>query len=164
MVPPVLLKVPFGRSIGLAISARIMKGLQKKYSKLDAPFDENAVSADHLENSSSLLGLGSRASSCSLLSMTVLCQDRCFLASLIMRFSSQSNELPVHPSIFHRCHTRNHTISFFKDVSALNSASCSFIADRDFTDRGMMPADIASVSMRSSYCTCVVYRVSSHDV
>ncbi|KAK9903503.1 hypothetical protein WJX75_007426 [Coccomyxa subellipsoidea] len=36
LVPPALLRLPGGRSIGLAISGRVVKGMQRKYKDLDS--------------------------------------------------------------------------------------------------------------------------------
>ncbi len=42
-MPPLLLRLPFGRRLGLAMSERVVKGMQKKYSDLDDPMNLDKV-------------------------------------------------------------------------------------------------------------------------
>ena len=45
LVPPEVLKMPFGRSIGSAVSTYMVKSMQKKYKGLDGEFTLDKVSS-----------------------------------------------------------------------------------------------------------------------
>lgn len=56
LVPSALLQLPGGRSLGLAISGRVVKGMQRKYKDLDSQVTMEKVSSTHPGHSDPSIG------------------------------------------------------------------------------------------------------------